>query len=94
MTCECLIVGSDTAPVRNAVADGENGLLVDFFDYAGLADALIAACSSTERFQPLRQAARRTIKTRQDRAAICLPAWMELIEGQLARGTGGDVGRW
>jgi len=84
MACECLIVGSDTAPVRDAITAGENGLLVDFFDHAGLAQTLIEACRSPRRFDHLRRAARQTVEARYDRIRVCLPAWMRLIERELA----------
>lgn len=80
MACECLIVGSDTAPVRDAITPGENGLLLDFFDHGALADTLIEACRTPRQFDPLRQAARATVEARYDRATTCLPRWMELIE--------------
>lgn len=83
MACEGLVVASDTAPVRDAIAGGENGLLVNFFDDAGLADTLIEVCRSPRRFDPLRRAARETVEARYDRARICLPAWMALIDRQL-----------
>jgi glycosyltransferase involved in cell wall biosynthesis len=83
MACECLIVGSDTAPVRDAITGGENGLLLDFFDHEALAETLIEACRSPGRFAPLRRAARETVASRYDRSAVCLPAWMDLIERQL-----------
>jgi glycosyltransferase involved in cell wall biosynthesis len=79
MACECLVIGSDTAPVRDAITAGESGVLVDFFDVAGLTDALIEACRSPRRFDPLRRAARATVEARYDRARVCLPGWMELI---------------
>ncbi len=37
MACGCAVVASDTAPVREVIRDGENGLLVDFFDAQAIA---------------------------------------------------------
>ncbi|MDP3844762.1 MAG: glycosyltransferase family 4 protein [Oxalobacteraceae bacterium] len=41
MASGCLIIGSDTAPVREVIEEGENGLLVDFFDAQGIASKVI-----------------------------------------------------
>jgi len=80
MACECLIVGSDTAPVRDAITHGENGLLLDFFDHAALADTLCEACRTPRQFDPLRKAARTTVEARYDSTTTCLPRWMQLME--------------
>ena len=85
MACECLIIGSDTAPVRDAIVDGQNGRLVDFFDHGGLSEALIEACRAPRSFDPLRKAARETIEANYDRAGICLPGWIDLIERLVGR---------
>jgi glycosyltransferase involved in cell wall biosynthesis len=84
MSCGCLVIGSRTAPVTEVIADGKNGLLVDFFDPMQVADRVIEALDNPERMAPLRRAARQTVLDRYD-LAKCLPAQMELIEA-LARG--------
>ena len=87
MACRCFIVASDTAPVRDAIRNGENGLLLDFFDVDALAEALIRACREPEAFVPLRDAARDTVVARYDRDRICRPAWLDLVKS-VAGGTG------
>ncbi|MFW2829343.1 glycosyltransferase [Sphingomonas sp. ID0503] len=85
MACESLIVASDTAPVRDVIRDGENGLLFDFFDHQALADRLIAICRDPARYTGLRKAARKTVLAEYDQKRVCEPAWMNLIE-EVARG--------
>ena len=63
----CLILGSDTAPVREVIRNGENGLLVPFFDVRRLAETAIAALASPERFRGVRQQARATALHQFDR---------------------------
>lgn len=78
MACECLIVGSDTPPVAEAVTDGKNGILLDFFDVEALSDQLIAACRNPGGYDDLRREARRTVVERFDRRR-CLAAWLGLV---------------
>src|SRR4051812_42878504 len=80
MASECLVIASDTAPVRDAIRSGENGLLLDFFDHDALAGALIEACRAPERFAPMRKAARETVVADFNRAR-CSAAWVDLLEG-------------
>jgi glycosyltransferase involved in cell wall biosynthesis len=42
MACGCSILASDTAPVREVIRDGSNGLLAAFFDIDGLAERALA----------------------------------------------------
>jgi glycosyltransferase involved in cell wall biosynthesis len=84
MACEALVIGSDTAPVRDVIVPGENGLLVDFFDHQALADTIAGACREPERYEPLRKAARRRVIEGYDRTAVCDPAWLALIDEVLA----------
>jgi glycosyltransferase involved in cell wall biosynthesis len=60
MAAGCLLVGSDTAPVREVLRDGENGHLVDFFDVQGLAHKVLEVLHSPQRQIPLRAKARET----------------------------------
>src|SRR6185312_2943528 len=54
MSAECLMIGSNTAPVREVIEDGVNGLLVDFFDVDGLADRVVEALAKPSKFLSMR----------------------------------------
>ena len=60
MSAGCLLVSSDTPPVREVVRDGENGLLADFFDSGALADRICEALERPDAFAGIRANARRT----------------------------------
>jgi glycosyltransferase involved in cell wall biosynthesis len=60
MASGCLIVGSDTAPLREVLRHGENGLLVDFFDSEQLARTLVAVLNNPEQHSAKRAQAQLT----------------------------------
>jgi glycosyltransferase involved in cell wall biosynthesis len=80
MSIGCLVVGSDTAPVREVIEDGRNGLLTDFFDHEALAHKVADALARQDELMPLRAAARETVVRRYDLASHCLPAQIALLE--------------
>ena len=84
MACEALVIGSDTAPVREIIRDGENGFLVDFFDHAALADKLAEICGNPNGYGDIRRTARQTVLTEFDQKSICLPAWLKLVDDVLS----------
>ncbi|MCC6920626.1 MAG: glycosyltransferase [Alphaproteobacteria bacterium] len=84
MACECLLVASDTAPVRDVIRGGENGLMLDFFDPEQLSRTLISACREPGLYAPIRKAARETVIKEYDRATICQPMWLDLVDETLA----------
>jgi glycosyltransferase involved in cell wall biosynthesis len=66
MSCGALIVASDTAPVREVITDGINGVLVDFFRPDLLAEALDRALDEPARFEQMRRNARATVEGKYD----------------------------
>ena len=79
MSCGALIVGSDTAPVREVIKDGENGVLVPFFEPEVLADRLDRVLQRPGDFLEQRKQARHTIVTQYGVEDI-LPRQRTLIE--------------
>lgn len=67
MACGCLVVASDTPPVREVVRDGINGLLAPFDDPALLARRIGEALRNAPAMAPLRHAARETIRAGYER---------------------------
>lgn len=61
MSSGCLVIGSDTQPVRELIRHGENGLLVDFFDVEAQLQAVLAVLDKPDEFAALRASARETI---------------------------------
>jgi len=86
MANECLVIGSATAPVEEVIRHGENGLLVDFFSPAAIADAVVRALADPAAFAPLRRAARETVVGRYDLRSRCLPELIRLIDAVAAGG--------
>ena len=86
MSAGCAVVGSDTAPVREVIEDGRNGLLVPFFDVPGIADRVIEVLGDRGRYRALRANARQTVLDHYDLDTICLPSMMALIQGEQAPG--------
>ncbi len=61
MASECLLIASNTEPVREVIRDGYNGLLVDFFKPKQIADCVDEVFASDNRMLSIRKAARKTI---------------------------------
>lgn len=80
MGAGALVVASDTAPVREVIRHGENGLLVDFFDVPAWSRTLTEALAHPERFTALRQAARQMVLERYDLRSVCLPRTVDWVE--------------
>ena len=79
MAAGCLVLGSDTEPVREVIEEGVNGLLVDFHDIEAIADRAEAALDDSARGRALRARARETIVERYALSRL-LPRQIALIE--------------
>lgn len=80
MAAECLIIGSDTAPVREALRHGHNGLMVDFFDHGQLAETMVQALQKPEAFRHLRHQARQDAIAQFDVQTVCLPQQIAMVQ--------------
>ncbi len=79
MALGCVVVGSDTAPVREVIQHGHNGLLVDFFSPQAIADTTAAVLAEPRGFAGLSRAARDTVVAGYD-LALCLQRQRALID--------------
>lgn len=66
MSSGCLVIGSDTTPVREVLGHGKNGLLVDFFSPKQIAEAVNDVFVHPDRMQKIRLAAREHIAENYD----------------------------
>lgn len=64
MAAGCVVIASDTAPVREVIRTGENGLLFDFFAPHELADRIDEVLGARENYEDMRRLARKTIVNR------------------------------
>jgi glycosyltransferase involved in cell wall biosynthesis len=88
LALECVVVASDTGPVREVIRNGENGLLVPFFDCEALASKIIDVLATPERFASLGKRARADLVRDFSFEGVVLPRYMALIDDLLAGGAG------
>jgi glycosyltransferase involved in cell wall biosynthesis len=96
MSVGCLIVGSDTAPVREFMTDGRTGLLVPPDDPAALAAKIAGVLDAPEGYRRLRTAARARIVESLDARRVIWPkkrAWLAAAAAGAARGPARRRGR-
>jgi glycosyltransferase involved in cell wall biosynthesis len=79
LACGATVLASDTPPVREMVEHGKNGLLVDFFDIEGLADAAEQVLNAPGEFKHLGAAGVQMIRERYS-LEVCLPKMLDLYE--------------
>ncbi|QYX33981.1 glycosyltransferase family 4 protein [Sphaerospermopsis torques-reginae] len=80
MSAGCLLIASDTAPVKEVIKDGKNGLLVDFFSPQQIAEKVNTALDNSPDMISIRNAARKTIVNNYD-LGILLPQHLDWMIG-------------
>ena len=61
LALECIVVASDTPPVREVIKNSENGFLVSFFDPNALADKVIEILAAPDQFSSVKKRARASV---------------------------------
>jgi glycosyltransferase involved in cell wall biosynthesis len=79
MAAGCLVIGSRTPPVEEAIDGVTNGHLVDFFDVDGIADRICTVLRNPGTFAAVRAKAREHVLAHYDLKSVCLPAHLALI---------------
>ncbi|HEV3082570.1 MAG TPA: glycosyltransferase [Gemmataceae bacterium] len=73
------VLASDTAPVREMIEHGKNGLLIDFFDLDGMVNMATKVLDAPEDYKPLGQAGAAMIREKYS-LDVCLPRMLRLYE--------------
>jgi glycosyltransferase involved in cell wall biosynthesis len=84
LSCGAVVLGSATAPVKEMIRDGENGLLADFFDTDEMAEKAVRVLRDPAAFRPLGRAAEEMVVRDYSLEAV-LPRMLSLYEEAVNR---------
>lgn len=90
MSAGAAIVASDTGPLREAITQGQTGMLVDFFDGTALVEQVCALLDDQGLRDRLGRAARAHVQACYDLRNVCLPQQLDWID-RLAAAKAGAV---
>jgi glycosyltransferase involved in cell wall biosynthesis len=86
LACGATVLASDTAPVREVIEQGRNGLLTDFFDVEGMAMAANQVLDAPEEHRHLGAAGIELVRDRYS-MEVCLPQMLRLYGELVQRGS-------
>jgi len=84
LACGATVLASDTPPVRELIEHGQTGLLVDFFDIDGFADAACQVLDSPRDYHALGAKGVELIREKYS-LDVCVPRLMELLREVLKK---------
>ncbi|MFH2091934.1 MAG: glycosyltransferase [Pseudomonadota bacterium] len=61
MACECLVIASDSPPVKEVIRDGTNGIMIDFSSQEKISQKIINCLDFPSFMEKVKQKARQTI---------------------------------
>ena len=79
----CVVLASDTPPVREVIAAGRNGLLVDFFDAQAMAEQALDVLANPAQFADLGREAARRIQARHA-MHVAVPRLLKFLDETVA----------
>lgn len=82
MSAGCVLVASDTEPVKEVIEDGENGLLTPFFSPEKICDRILEVLDHPDGMARIRLNARQTVQERYDLATL-LPQHLDWLQSGL-----------
>jgi glycosyltransferase involved in cell wall biosynthesis len=91
LACGATVLASDTAPVREVIRHGENGLLTDFYDVNALADRMCEVLDRPHDYRHLGRNGAEMIRSRYS-VDVCLPQMLRLYHDAAARTAGSQAG--
>ncbi|MGM0610134.1 MAG: glycosyltransferase [Thermodesulfobacteriota bacterium] len=91
MSCGCLVVGSNTPPVREVLKDGGNGLLAEFSDPEDISAKINTALDYPSFMGSLRKNARQTILENYSLEKL-LPVHLEMVQKAVSGKSNGPFG--
>jgi glycosyltransferase involved in cell wall biosynthesis len=83
LACGATVLASDTAPVREMIRPGVNGLLCDFFDVDAWAETANRVLDAPGEYRPLGAAGVEMVRERYS-LEVCLPQMLRLYQDVLA----------
>ncbi|HTW93567.1 MAG TPA: glycosyltransferase [Tepidisphaeraceae bacterium] len=84
LSCGAVVLGSSTAPVKEMIRDGENGLLADFFNPEEFARKALQVLADPAEFRPLGKVAEEMIAARFSIEKV-IPQMLSIYEEALHR---------
>jgi len=86
----CIVLASDTPPVREVISSGRNGLLFDFFDVEALAEKALDVLANPAQYAELGAEASRRIRARHA-MNVAVPRLLGFVSDAIAARKGREI---